>query len=162
MMFKCQLHNPDHDVHDGDTLLNVQIKILDYPEAEGDPVKVWPNVMVKNKAVYAVESVRLYGIDTAEMHPHHSDGHGNVRSEESLNMEKELAQKQRVALYKLLEQADFTFYIKDPLNGKYAGRVVAKVLVQDQQTKELIDASVYLVKNAGAHPYFGLKKKTWS
>ena len=158
-MYKAKLLNPNHDVHDGDTLVNVHIKLLDHPPDDGDAVEVWPNIVVRDGAIYAVESIRLYGIDTAEIHPHHTDVHGNVRTPESLNMEKELAQKQRIALYRLLEKNNFEFWVKEPENGKFAGRVVAKVIVNHED--KLIDAGEYLIQYAGAHPYFGHTKKSW-
>ena len=166
-MYKATIENPVHDVHDGDTLLNVKIKLrqfkmlgLPHNERIIEPVKIWPNLYMEEDGFYVIESIRLYGIDTAEMHPHKKDVHGNLRTDENIAMEKELAQKQRNALYDLLEKNDFQFWVKDAVDGKYAGRAVAKVLVG--KSDDLIDAGEYLIENAGAHPYFGHTKATWS
>ena len=159
-MYKAKLNNPVHDVHDGDTLLNVHVKLLDHPPNDENKVELWPNFVLQDGSVYAVESIRIYGIDTAEIHPHHTDVHGNVRTQESLNMEKELAQEARVEVYKMLEKNDFEFFIDNPQNGKYAGRVVAQVIVEHEG--ELVDIGEYLIKKKLAHPYFGHTKESWT
>lgn len=158
-MYKAYILNPEKDVHDGDTLLDVHIKILDSLGHKGNDLCIWPNIHIQEDGVYIVESVRLYGIDTAEMHPHHRDGEGNLRTEASLEAEKELARKARDEVYALLQKEDFKFWVTEPLNGKYAGRVVAKVLVGDSQAP--IDVSAHLIDKGLAHPYFGHTKEPW-
>lgn len=160
-MYKAKLINPERSIYDGDTLTNVKIKILDHAaKQDGNSLEIWPNIELHEDGIYAVESIRIYGIDTAEMHPHHKDADGNPRTVANLNIEKELARKAKEALFKLLKKYDFTFWVKEPLNGKYAGRVVAKVLVSDG--KETIDVGEYLIQKGLAHPYFGHTKEPWA
>ena len=162
-MYKAKIYNPEHDVHDGDTLLNVEVKIFDIVVSaeKCESVERWPNIELKEDGIYAKESIRIYGIDTAEVHPHHKDAHGNPRTARSLENERQLAVKARIELYRLLEKHNFEFWVKDWINGKYAGRVVAKVLVGDDD-QNLIDVSEYLLDKGLAHPYFGHTKEPWS
>ena len=158
-MYKATILNPESDVYDGDTIEKVHIKILDSLGHKGNTAYIWPNIHLQEDGVYVVESVRLYGIDTAEMHPHHKDLEGNLRTEASLENEKALAKKARDEVYRLLQENNFEFWVTEPLNGKYAGRVVAKVLVGDVSAP--IDISAHLIDKGLAHPYFGHTKEPW-
>ncbi len=85
-------------------------------------------------------SVRLDGIDTPELRGKCED-------------EKELARKAREFLIKL---AGDTVMLRDIHYGKYAGRVIARVLTEDGE--DLVAALI----NAGhGRPYSGGKRQGW-
>ncbi len=85
-------------------------------------------------------SVRLDGIDTPELRGKCED-------------EKKLAQKARDFLIKL---AGDTVMLRDIHYGKYAGRVIARVLTEDGE--DLVAALI----NAGhGRPYSGGKRQGW-
>ena len=160
-MYRARLLNPEKQIYDGDTLTHVEIKILDSLGHKGNDSYIWPNIHLREEGVYVVESIRIYGIDTAEMHPHKRDLEGNPRTEASLEAEKALAHKARNEVFSILKKHNFEFWIKDPLNGKYAGRVVAKVLVGDVGKDSMIDVGQHLIEQGLAHPYFGHTKEAW-
>lgn len=105
---------------------------------DGDTLKVlarpWPGIIVK-------VSVRLRGIDTPE-----------IRTR--CKSEKQLAKSARAALIKLVGR-DRIVQLYNIKLGKYAGRVIADVVVS------LGDASTLLINAGHGRPYDGGKRKSW-
>ena len=104
---------------------------------DGDTITVRARIWLGQ----AVETqVRLDGIDTPELRGKCED-------------EKKLAQKARDFLIKL---AGDTVMLRDIHYGKYAGRVIARVLTEDGE--DLVAALI----NAGhGRPYSGGKRQGW-
>ena len=158
---------PEH-IYDGDTLEKVRVLIYPLDNVDANiqaqstgPTFLWPDIFLTDKGIEAEFSLRLAGIDTPEMHPHKADKHGIVRSKESIDKEKALAQKAKEALINYLRKYDFKIYITDPEDGKYAGRIVCRAFVKDENGK-LRSVSNYMLMNNFARPYFGGTKSQWT
>ena len=153
------------DVYDGDTIENVSVLI--YPLDEliknkvKDPLQLWPNVLLTNQGIVANFSLRLAGIDTPEMHPHDKYEDGTVRTSQSIAEEKKLAKLAKQALIDYLAKHDYKIYVADPDDGKYAGRIVCRAFVKDNNNK-LRSVSNYMLAQNYAKPYFGGRKRKWT
>lgn len=154
--------------YDGDTIEKVSVLI--YPLDSGadgktpefnDMHEIWPDIYLAPDGIRCQFNLRLYGIDTPEMHPHHLKPDGTVRTQESLDKEKALAQKARQVLIDLLEEHNWTIYISDVEIGKYAGRFVGKAFVKDDQDKLRSIANHLLMKGVARHYFGGHKEGTW-
>ena len=160
-MYKVKLTDPEKQIYDGDTIEKVEIKLFDHkPLYFEKEEEVWPDLIQKEDGVYARFNLRLYGIDTPEMHPHHKDAHGNDRSLESITLEKERAKEARQVLIDLLKETNYEFYIKNAIEGKYAGRIVCQMFVCKNDDR--IDVSHYLIEKGLGIPYFGGHKMPWN
>ena len=157
---------PEH-IYDGDTIEKVQVLIYPLDNVDANEHKkqidnlLWPNIYVTEEGIVTEFSLRLAGIDAPEMHPHKTDNHGIVRSDKSIATEKALAQKAKQALIDYLRKYDFKIYITDPDDGKYAGRIVCRTFVKDEDGK-LRSVANYMLMNNFAKPYFGGTKSPWS
>ena len=142
----------DHSrVYDGDTIQDVHIviKTLD----TGYPAEtLFPGILLKGDTLYAITDIRISGIDTPEKRPKKAG-----RSPESIDKEKAAAKSARDALYLLLKAHDFHFVVAQPEQGKYAGRIVADILVGPER----INVSEYMIKNGYAKAYDGGTKPIW-
>lgn len=157
----------EDQIYDGDTIEKVSVLI--YPLDSGadgktpelnNLVEIWPDIYLASDGIRCQFSLRLYGIDAPEMHPHHIKSNGTVRTEQSLDKEKGLAQKARQALIDLLKEHDWTIYISDVEIGKFAGRLVGKAFVKDENDK-LRSVSNHLLMKGLVRHYFGGHKETW-
>ena len=67
-MYHVQI-TPDQ-VHDGDTIEDVSVVLRGY-DWKGEEQEIWPNLYLTEDGLVCRFSLRLYGIDAPEMHPHH-------------------------------------------------------------------------------------------
>ena len=154
------------NVYDGDTIEKVSVLIYPLENADANakprnPVLLWPDMYLTDNGIETEFSLRLAGIDTPEIHPYHTYHDGSVRTPESIESEKKLAQEAKQALIDFLRKYDFEIYISNPMDGKYAGRIVCRVFVKDENDK-LRSVSNYLLTNNFARPYFGGTKSVWA
>lgn len=98
--------------------------------------KPWPGVTIR-------VSVRLAGVDTPDM---------NGKCED----EKQKARQAKSLLQALLGYRGGTVILKDPKRGKYAGRVISRVIVRGGH-----DATTRMIKSGYGRPYDGGKRKGW-
>ncbi len=103
---------------------------------DGDTIKVmarpWPGMSLET-------SVRVRGIDTPEIK-------GKCETEKAKAVDAREQAKQFVGKHVLLTNIEL---------GKYAGRVVANILVGNQ------DLGEFLITSGLARPYDGGKRKSW-
>ena len=150
------------DIHDGDTIENVSILICSVPnENIKDKHQLWPNIFQTKDGIVTTFSLRLAGIDTPELHPHDKYEDGTPRTKESIATEKKLAKEARQALIDFLAKYDYKIYISDPDDGKYAGRIVCRTFVKDDNGK-LRSVSNFMLVNNYARPYWGGRKSKWA
>ena len=142
-------------IYDGDTIENVFVKIADDKTPTG---KVWPGIYKMEDGIYAEFALRLNGIDTPEMRPAHKNRDGTLRPEKDRQKERAAAHTARHALIELLQTHEMVFYVRNPKVGKYAGRLVADLLVGEER----INASTFLIKKGHAQFYDGGTKPVWS
>ena len=137
------------EVYDGDTWKNVyvQIKTLntDYPQEN-----VWPGIFLKGKTLYAMIDIRLAGIDTPEKRPKRKG-----RTEKSLRTEKAAARAAQAAAEKLLKENNYIFQVVNPQTGKFAGRIVATLLIGTEK----INLANYLIQRGLGYVYTGGTKR---
>ena len=157
-MYRVQI-TPDQ-VHDGDTIEDISVVLCKY-DWKGEEQEIWPNLYLTKEGLVCRFSLRLYGIDAPEMHPHHVTTEGVVRTQRSLNKEKKLAEKSRQGLIDYLAKYDNTIYIQDAFDGKYAGRYVCAIYVKAENGTPLSVAD-YMCCKGFAKPYFGGKKESWA
>lgn len=138
----------ESEIYDGDTIQDVYIDIFDFKVKY--PAKLlWPGVFVKGDDLYVFTDIRIAGIDTPEKKPKRAG-----RTPESIALEKAAAAEAQKALADLLNQYDLEFVVANPELGKYAGRIVADVLVGPDK----ISVADYMLKNGHAYPYDGDEK----
>lgn len=153
--YNCTLENVDKQVYDGDTLKDVRVLILVYdfiPEDYGHP---WPGVYITERGVEIQTDIRIAGIDTPEKRTSTKNPDGSRRSQASRQREKAAAAASRQALIDLLKTNGNRFSISDPIHGKYAGRTVADVDVNE------MDVATYLIEKGHAKSYDGGTKPDW-
>lgn len=102
-------------------------------------VKIWPKLT-------ELATIRVRGIDTPEMRPR-------------CPREKELAILARDYVRGLLKPGAI-IKVQNIKLGKYAGRVVANILIQDTGGR-WVDLSEAMIAANYARPYFGGKRKGW-
>ena len=153
--YTCTLTDVDKQVYDGDTIKDVRVLILPYdfiPEDYGAP---WPGVFITERGIEIETDIRIAGIDTPERRTSTKNPDGSLRSEASRAREKAAAAAARQALIEMLKANDNRFSMSDPILGKYAGRTVADVAVNE------MDVGMYLILNGHAKPYSGGTKPDW-
>ena len=91
-------------------------------------------------------NLRLAGIDTPEMHPHDKYEDGTARTPQSIATEKKLAKAARQALVDFLAKYNNEIYVADPDDGKYAGRIVCRAFVKDDNGHLKINIEFYANK----------------
>ena len=154
-IYNCILIDLDKQVYDGDTLKDVRVLILRYdfiPEEYGTP---WPGVHITDRGVEIETDIRIAGIDTPEKRTSTKNPDGSLRSEASRQREKAAASASRQSLMDLLKENKNHFSISDPIHGKYAGRTVADVAVNE------MDVATYLIQKGHAKAYDGGTKPDW-
>ena len=107
---------------------------------DGDTIKVRANIWLGQEVEVAV---RLDGIDTPEKG-------GRAKCDR----ERNLALAATEFLTDFLGEGPV--HLREVQNGKYAGRVVAKVFNADQE-----DAAQAIIERGYAVPYHGGKRKSW-
>ena len=143
-------------VYDGDTIEKTHIRILELNlEDEGYLGEIYPQTYVKDHNLWVVTNVRLAGIDCPERHPHHRLADGHLRSESALAYEARLALEARNVVCDALRANHLQFEVRNPEIGKYAGRIVAEVWVND------VNLSQHLLDEKLAYPYDGGTKQRW-
>lgn len=150
------------DIYDGDTIENVSVLIypLDYGKIKDEHV-LWPNVLLTKQGIVAKFSLRLAGIDTPEMHPHDKYEDGTARTPQSIATEKKLAKAARQALVDFVAKYNNEIYVADPDDGKYAGRIVCRAFVKDDNG-HLKSISNFMLTHNYARPYWGGRKSKWA
>ena len=153
------------DIYDADTIEHVSVLIYPLDNSDKDSkmtseIEIWPDIYLAPDGIRCQFNLRLYGIDAPEMHPHHARSDGTIRTQESLDKEKKLARRARQELVDLLKEHDWTIYVSDVEDGKYAGRLVGKVFVKDENDK-LRSVSNHLLMKGLVRHYFGGHKQSW-
>lgn len=136
-------------IYDGDTIQDVYISVKtlqkkDYPEEV-----LWPGIYLEADSVFAWTDIRIAGIDTPEKKPKRAG-----RTPESIALEKAAAAEAQQALADLFDAYDNAVYVANPELGKYAGRIVADVLVGPER----ISVAEYMLQLGHAYPYDGETK----
>ena len=145
------------DVYDGDTIKDVKVKLLDTNASEERKGEIWPGLVIEDNTLYTIFDLRIRGIDTPELKPSTKNPDGSIRSEESRDAEKQAALKARQALMDLLKNHGQQFYLADPDFGKYGGRILSDMYVDDRR----IHVADYLIERGHAKPYDGKTKPVW-
>ena len=145
-------------VYDGDTISKVRVRIAEF----GDRGEVWPGIFLSDDGVFSRFSLRIAGIDTPERRPRRTWPDKTPRSEASRQREKAKAMEARALLTNLLVNNGNTFIVRNPMLGKYAGRVVCSVYIQHPENPgELVDVADILIEAGLAKPYHGGTKPRW-
>lgn len=126
--FLCTIDS-EKQVYDGDTIKDVKLEI---------------SIPALEIGFWVKRDIRISGIDTPEMRPRKAG-----RTKESLVREKQAAQEARHALIHALRLNNFKFEAHNVRYGKYAGRIIATVLVGDKNIAQ------HLIKLGHALPYRG-------
>lgn len=153
--YDCTLTDLEQQVYDGDTLKDVRVLIHPHdfiPEEYGVP---WPGVYITDRGIEIETDIRIAGIDTPEKRTSTKNPDGSRRSEASRQREKSAAAASRQALIDLLKANNNRFSISDPLHGKYAGRTVADVFINE------VDVATHLIEKGHAKAYDGGTKPDW-
>lgn len=136
----------ESQVYDGDTIKDILVKVATHKTPDGE---VWPGVFIQDGDVYVSFDLRINGIDTPEKRPRRAG-----RTEQSRINEKYAASLARQAVVDLLVEADGQLELHNPETGKYAGRMLGDMYVQDEQ-EDLIYVADYLIQRGHALPYDG-------
>jgi len=142
-------------VYDGDTIRDVRVLLIRHPFNEYDSGEYWPGVHITEKGVEIETDIRIAGIDTPEKRTSTKNPDGSLRSEASRAREKAAAAAARQALMDLLKANHLKFSISGAKHGKYAGRTVADVAVNER------DVATYLIEKGHAKAYDGGTKPDW-
>ena len=141
----------DHsNVYDGDTWTDIYITIKNFENGEFPSEVLYPGIFLQGDSLYAVTDVRLSGVDTPEKRPLKVG-----RTAESIAKEKAAAEAAKELVLDILDKHDWKFVLSNLKGGKYYGRIVADILIGDDQ----INLSEYLVEKGYAYRYEGGKKK---
>ena len=113
-------------VYDGDTILDVPVLLYWLDGAEiAASAPIWPGIQKRADGIYVLADIRLRGIDTPEKRVSTS------LPEEVRNRIKKRAAAAEAYLEDLIERSIIPglITIRNPEHDKYAGRVVADVVV---------------------------------
>lgn len=150
------------NIYDGDTLNKVAFKLpISIAQTQGFYGEVYPSVFLQRDGVWIHINVRIGGIDTPERHPRHKYPDGTLRPADERAREHALAMQARAIVVRLLVANDLKFEIRDPQQGKYAGRIVASVWVLDPDTNRMVNIADKLIDAGLAYPYEGGTKRVW-
>jgi len=141
--------------YDGDTINDVNILVLDHSFGMEDVGQLWPGVFSTPDGIEIVTDIRIGGIDTPEKRTSTKNPDGSKRSEASRQREKTAAAAARQALIDMLKGAK-VISLSNPIHGKYAGRTVADLAVDDT------DVATKLIEAGHAKPYDGGTKTQWN
>lgn len=137
------------EIYDGDTIQDVYICVKTLEKKDYRSEVLWPGIYLEADEVFAWTDIRIAGIDTPEKKPKRAG-----RTPESIALEKAAAAEAQQALAALFDAYDTAVYVANPELGKYAGRIVADVLVG----REKISVASYMLENGHAYPYDGEAK----
>lgn len=153
--YQCEIGMPEQ-VYDGDTLKDVRVLIKPHEFSEYSFGEHWPGVFITERGVEIQTDIRIGGIDTPEKRTSTKNADGSPRSEASRQREKDASLAARQALIDLLSSNANTFTISNPIHGKYAGRTVADVVINE------VDVATFLIQAGHAKPYDGGTKPEWN
>ena len=160
-VYEARIDNAEN-IYDGDTINKVYFKLpIEIETFQYDFGEIYPEIFLHKDGVWVHVNVRLDGIDTPERHPHHKYPDGTARSDEELSREHALAMQARQEVVNILKANDLKFEIRNPQEGKYAGRVVAEVWVTDPELGRMINLSEHLIDKGLGYPYEGGTKRVW-
>lgn len=152
------------DIYDGDTIEHVKVHVKEMTTglARGVVEEIWPGILLEYDGIWARFNLRINGIDTPEVHPRKHWPDGTVRGDDSRLAEHILAFKARDELIKLYHEYDQA-YISDVQIGKYASRLVAKLVFgnKDDDPKDYLNYAKHMINLKLAHPYGGGTKPPW-
>ena len=154
------------DVHDGDSVENVNIRLPGLIAKVGYTGEVFPNIFVgkgdvfRLGDVFASVAVRIAGIDAPERFPRHRLPDGTLRSADEIAHERQLAEKARLVVVDMLSAAHLQFEVRNIQDGKYASRVVAEVWIAEDG--KLVSVGERLLEKGLAYRYAGGTKKRWT
>ena len=155
LVYKAEIDTLKH-VYDGDTINHAYFKL---PGVHADDTAVrelYPDVYAGHDgSVWIHTSVRLAGIDCAEMEPRHRLPDGRYRSATEISHERKLAKAARQVVVDAFDDS-LSFELRNPLEGKYAGRIVASVFIGG------VDIAQVLLDKGLAYPYEGGTKRRWT
>lgn len=140
--------------YDGDTINDVNILVLDHSFGMEDVGQLWPGVFATADGIEIVTDIRIRGIDTPEKRTSTKNPDGSKRSEASRQREKAAAVAARQALIDILKGAK-VISLSSPIHGKYGGRTVADVAVDE------VDVATLLIQQGHAKAYDGGTKPDW-
>ena len=162
--YEAFIDSVDH-IYDGDTVNHVHIKLGELqpgwvdPDASGE---LFPEVFITDHALWIHTAVRLLGIDCPEFHPHHRLPDGTERDINDIMWEHERATEARDEVRRIIIANDLRFTVRNPMEGKYAGRIVAEIWVPDPEHGQLINVSKRLLTKNLAYEYDGGTKQIWT
>lgn len=136
-------------IYDGDTIQDVYISVKTLQKKDYPQEVLWPGIYLEADSVFAWTDIRIAGIDTPEKKPKRAG-----RTAESIALEKAAAAEAQKALAALFDEYDNAVYVANPELGKYAGRVIADVLVGPEK----ISVAEYMLELGHAYPYDGETK----
>ncbi|MCY3723314.1 MAG: thermonuclease family protein [Candidatus Poribacteria bacterium] len=154
--YNCILSDADVQVYDGDTIKDVRVLLLEQDFEKWQLGEYWPGVHITERGVEIQTDIRIAGIDTPEKRTPTKNADGSPRSQASRQREKAAAAASRQALILMLKSNGNHFSISDPIHGKYAGRTVADVHVNE------VDVATYLIQKGHAKFYDGGTKPEWN
>ena len=141
-------------VYDGDTIQDVAILLKHFKDYEPvlskEPEFLFPGLILKDKNLYTIIDIRIKGIDTPEKRPFTKG-----RKPASIALEKSAAVRAQRELNSMLKKHDYEFIIRSPKYGKYAGRIVADVLIG----KDRINVAEKMIELGHAYYYNGEQKR---
>lgn len=136
-------------IYDGDTIRDARIKIVDVILDEEQLGEAWPGIVLRTDGVWVVTDIRIGGIDTPEMRVSKKKKDGTPRTNQSRENERKAAHASKAALKQLVTDAENIFTLRNPQIGKYAGRIVCDVYVDNVKVAD------YLIENGHAIEYDG-------
>ena len=149
-------------VYDGDSINHAYFKLpIDIQDNQVVWGEVYPEIFMQHDGVWVHVNIRVDGGACAERHPYHRYPDGTPRPPEEIAREHELAMRARQVVIDLLVANDLKFEIRNPQEGKYAGRLVASVWMRDPESRQMINLAEHLIDKGLGYPYSGGKKRTW-
>lgn len=133
--YPAKVTNPTKQVYDGDTIKDVMIKVANHKTENSE---VWPGVHIIDGDVYIETDIRISGIDTPERRAPTKYKDGTPRPEEERERERQAAYAARDYLKSLIEANQNIITIENAEHGKYAGRTVADVIINDENVATLL------------------------
>lgn len=138
-------------VYDGDTIKYVRIPVWSgkYPDKKKGEQDVWPGVVITHEGVFVETDIRVAGIDTPERRPPTKKKDGTKRTKAERDRERQAAYAARDFLKGLIRDNNAAIEIRNAEHGKYAGRTVADVFIDD------VNVASILIENGHAVAYDG-------
>ena len=159
--FEARIENVEH-IYDGDTTNHVFFKLpIQISQNQDGFGEIYPEVFLQPDGVWIHVNLRIAGVDTPERHPRHNYPDGTPRPPAEIAREHELAMRARAEVVRLMEANDLQFEIRNPVEGKYAGRVVGECWIRDPESRHMINLAEHLIDKGLGYPYGGGTKKIW-